>query len=50
MKRIVLTVAAAFVGLALMALPAAAEGTPAEVRASKEPYVQHFLSMWFEKQ
>jgi len=28
----------------------AAEGTPAEVRASKEPYVQHFLSMWFEKQ
>jgi phospholipid/cholesterol/gamma-HCH transport system ATP-binding protein len=28
----------------------AAEGTPAEVRASKEPHVQHFLSMWFEKQ
>jgi phospholipid/cholesterol/gamma-HCH transport system ATP-binding protein len=28
----------------------AAEGTPEEVRASKDPYVQHFLSMWFEKQ
>ncbi len=28
----------------------AAEGTPAEVRASKDPYVQHFLSMWFAKQ
>jgi phospholipid/cholesterol/gamma-HCH transport system ATP-binding protein len=28
----------------------AAEGTPEEVRASKDAYVQHFLSMWFEKQ
>jgi len=28
----------------------AAEGTPAEVRASKEPFVQRFLSTWFEKQ
>jgi phospholipid/cholesterol/gamma-HCH transport system ATP-binding protein len=28
----------------------AAEGTPAEVRASEEPFVQRFLSMWFEKQ
>jgi phospholipid/cholesterol/gamma-HCH transport system ATP-binding protein len=28
----------------------AAEGTPAEVRESKDPYVQRFLSTWFEKQ
>ena len=28
----------------------AAEGTPDEVRASKHPYVQHFLSLWFQKQ
>jgi phospholipid/cholesterol/gamma-HCH transport system ATP-binding protein len=28
----------------------AAEGTPAEVRASKDPYVQRYLSTWFEKQ
>jgi phospholipid/cholesterol/gamma-HCH transport system ATP-binding protein len=28
----------------------AAEGTPAEVRASSEPFVQKFLSTWFEKQ
>jgi phospholipid/cholesterol/gamma-HCH transport system ATP-binding protein len=28
----------------------AAEGTPAEVRASKDPFVQRFLSLWFEKQ
>ena len=28
----------------------AAEGTPDEVRGSKDPYVQHFLSLWFEKQ
>ena len=28
----------------------AAEGTPDEVRRSKDPYVQHFLSLWFEKQ
>ncbi len=28
----------------------AAEGTPAEVRQSKDPYVQRFLSTWFEKQ
>jgi phospholipid/cholesterol/gamma-HCH transport system ATP-binding protein len=28
----------------------AAEGTPDEVRGSPDPYVQHFLSMWFEKQ
>jgi phospholipid/cholesterol/gamma-HCH transport system ATP-binding protein len=28
----------------------AAEGTPAEVRASPDPYVQRFLSMWFAKQ
>jgi len=28
----------------------AAEGTPAEVRESKEPFVQRFLSTWFEKQ
>ena len=28
----------------------AAEGTPAEVKASKDPYVQKFLSTWFEKQ
>ncbi len=27
-----------------------AEGTPAEVRASRDPYVQRFLSTWFEKQ
>ncbi len=28
----------------------AAEGTPDEVRRSTDPYVQHFLSLWFEKQ
>jgi phospholipid/cholesterol/gamma-HCH transport system ATP-binding protein len=28
----------------------AAEGTPAEVRASPDPYVQRFLSTWFQKQ
>jgi phospholipid/cholesterol/gamma-HCH transport system ATP-binding protein len=28
----------------------AAQGTPEEVRASEDPYVQRFLSMWFEKQ
>jgi phospholipid/cholesterol/gamma-HCH transport system ATP-binding protein len=28
----------------------AAQGTPAEVRASTDPYVQRFLSTWFEKQ
>jgi phospholipid/cholesterol/gamma-HCH transport system ATP-binding protein len=28
----------------------AAEGTPAEVKASKDPFVQKFLSMWFAKQ
>jgi phospholipid/cholesterol/gamma-HCH transport system ATP-binding protein len=28
----------------------AAEGTPDEVKASTDPYVQRFLSMWFEKQ
>jgi phospholipid/cholesterol/gamma-HCH transport system ATP-binding protein len=28
----------------------AAEGTPAEVRASPDPYVQRFLSTWFAKQ
>jgi len=28
----------------------AAEGTPAEVRESKDPFVQKFLSTWFEKQ
>jgi phospholipid/cholesterol/gamma-HCH transport system ATP-binding protein len=28
----------------------AAEGTSAEVKASKDPYVQKFLSTWFEKQ
>jgi phospholipid/cholesterol/gamma-HCH transport system ATP-binding protein len=28
----------------------AAEGTPAEVRASKDPYVQRYLSTWFQKQ
>jgi phospholipid/cholesterol/gamma-HCH transport system ATP-binding protein len=28
----------------------AAEGTPEEVRASTDPFVQRFLSMWFEKQ
>jgi phospholipid/cholesterol/gamma-HCH transport system ATP-binding protein len=28
----------------------AAEGTPAEVRDSKDPFVQRFLSTWFEKQ
>jgi phospholipid/cholesterol/gamma-HCH transport system ATP-binding protein len=28
----------------------AAVGTPAEVRESKDPYVQRFLSVWFEKQ
>lgn len=28
----------------------AAEGTPAEVRASQDPFVQRFLSTWFEKQ
>jgi phospholipid/cholesterol/gamma-HCH transport system ATP-binding protein len=28
----------------------AAQGTPEEVRASSDPYVQRFLSMWFRKQ
>ncbi len=28
----------------------AAQGTPEEVRRSAHPYVQHYLSMWFEKQ
>ncbi len=28
----------------------AAEGAPEEVRTSKDPFVQRFLSMWFEKQ
>jgi phospholipid/cholesterol/gamma-HCH transport system ATP-binding protein len=28
----------------------AAEGTPSEVRASPDPFVQKFLSMWFAKQ
>jgi phospholipid/cholesterol/gamma-HCH transport system ATP-binding protein len=28
----------------------AAEGTPAEVRQSPDPFVQRFLSTWFEKQ
>jgi phospholipid/cholesterol/gamma-HCH transport system ATP-binding protein len=28
----------------------AAEGTPAEVKASPDPYVQRFLSTWFQKQ
>jgi phospholipid/cholesterol/gamma-HCH transport system ATP-binding protein len=28
----------------------AAEGTPAEVRQSKDPFVQRFLQTWFEKQ
>ena len=28
----------------------AAEGTPEEVKASPDPYVKHFLSMWFAKQ
>ena len=28
----------------------AAHGTPEEVRRSDHPYVQHYLSMWFEKQ
>jgi phospholipid/cholesterol/gamma-HCH transport system ATP-binding protein len=27
-----------------------AEGTPAEVRGSADPYVQKYLSTWFEKQ
>jgi phospholipid/cholesterol/gamma-HCH transport system ATP-binding protein len=27
-----------------------AEGTPVEVKASKDPYVQRYLSTWFEKQ
>jgi phospholipid/cholesterol/gamma-HCH transport system ATP-binding protein len=27
-----------------------AEGTPAEVRESQDPFVQRFLSLWFEKQ
>jgi phospholipid/cholesterol/gamma-HCH transport system ATP-binding protein len=27
-----------------------AEGTPAEVKASEDPYVQRYLSTWFEKQ
>ena len=27
-----------------------AEGTPAEVRKSQDPFVQKFLSLWFEKQ
>jgi phospholipid/cholesterol/gamma-HCH transport system ATP-binding protein len=28
----------------------AAQGTPEEVRRSEHPYVQRYLSMWFEKQ
>jgi phospholipid/cholesterol/gamma-HCH transport system ATP-binding protein len=28
----------------------AAEGTPAEVKASTDPFVQRFLSTWFAKQ
>jgi phospholipid/cholesterol/gamma-HCH transport system ATP-binding protein len=28
----------------------AAQGTPEEVRRSDDPYVQRFLSLWFEKQ
>jgi phospholipid/cholesterol/gamma-HCH transport system ATP-binding protein len=28
----------------------AAQGTPEEVRRSDHPYVQHYLSLWFEKQ
>jgi phospholipid/cholesterol/gamma-HCH transport system ATP-binding protein len=28
----------------------AAEGTPDEVRQSKDPFVQRFLSLWFQKQ
>jgi phospholipid/cholesterol/gamma-HCH transport system ATP-binding protein len=28
----------------------AAQGTPEEVRRSEDPYVQRFLSLWFEKQ
>jgi phospholipid/cholesterol/gamma-HCH transport system ATP-binding protein len=28
----------------------AAQGTPEEVRKSRDPYVQRFLSLWFEKQ
>jgi phospholipid/cholesterol/gamma-HCH transport system ATP-binding protein len=28
----------------------AAEGSPAEVRESKDPFVQRFLSTWFAKQ
>lgn len=28
----------------------AAQGTPEEVRASKHPFVQKFLALWFEKQ
>lgn len=28
----------------------AAEGTPAEVRRSEDPFVKRFLSLWFEKQ
>jgi len=28
----------------------AAEGTPAEIRASEHPFVKRFLSTWFEKQ
>ncbi len=28
----------------------AAEGTPEEVRASQDPFVKRFLSLWFEKQ
>jgi hypothetical protein len=27
-----------------------AEGKPAEVRASQDPFVKRFLSTWFEKQ
>jgi len=27
-----------------------AEGTPSEVRASQDPFVQRFLSLWFQKQ
>jgi phospholipid/cholesterol/gamma-HCH transport system ATP-binding protein len=28
----------------------AAEGTPEEVRQSKDPFVQRFLALWFAKQ
>ena len=28
----------------------AAQGTPEEVRRSEHPFVQRYLSLWFEKQ